>query len=280
MSLKKISGLDARYLYLILLILSSIPILMPLGLPLAPSALTRSAYDFIENLPPGSVVILDAQHSTGYGPELGTQFAALMKHLLSRPLKVVIVALGAEGPMLVDMTFKGSTLSGSPINPDAYGKVYGEDYIFVGYIAGGETAIAAFARNSWITEVDGEQKKPLSEFPIMEYCKTVDDWSLAISVSGGNFEQMVAQWYSAYGTPIIFGAPGVSAPRLYPYIGAGQVVAMLVSLTGAAEYELLIRKPGLAASLMDVLNLAQLLIVASIVIGNIIYFATRQGGRA
>jgi len=278
MSLKKFIELDSRYIFLILLILSSIPVLHPLGLPLRPSALTLSAYEIIEELPQGSVVILDAQHSAGYGPELGTQFAALLRHLLSRPLRTVIVAFSAEGPLLFDMTLKGSTLSGGAVNPEEYGAIYGEDYIFLGYLPGGETAIAGFAGDSWLTAVDGIQGKPLSEFPIMEHCKSAKDWSLAVSVSGGNFDQMVGQWYSAYGTSIIFGAPGVSAPRIYPYISAGQVDAMLVSLTGAAEYELLIHRPGLGVGLMDVLNLSQLLIVVFVILGNIAYFAMRQGG--
>jgi len=270
-----ISRIDVRYLFLALLIVSAIPIMSPMGLPMVVSPLTKKSFNFIEGLPAGSVVILDAQHSTGYGPELGTQYAAVFKHLLARPLKVVLVAFGAEGPQLYAMTLEGSTISGPPIDPNRYGKKYGTDYVWLGYIPGTVTAFAAFASNSWLTKTDAAGTA-LEQLPIMQNCKTVKDWALVVSVSGGQFEQMIAQWYSAYKTPIIFGAPGVSAPRLYSYIDAGQLTGMLVSIGGAAEYELLLKGPALAVSLMDVLNLAQILVVVAMIAGNAIHFIGRS----
>jgi len=278
MTLRKIERLDPRYLFLILLVVASIPMIIPLGLPMKAGALTEKAYLIIESLPPESVVVIDACMSAGYGPELQTQFVALLRHLLSRPLKVVIVSFGTEGPMLFDMALKGGLISGPKVDLEKYGKVYGVDWVYLGYIPGGETAFASFARDSWMTKVDDENT-PLDELPIMQYCKNIDDWSLSITVTGGSFEQYIAQWSAAYGTTLIMGVPGVSAPRLFPYVATGQLAAMLVSLRGAGEYELLIKQPGLGAQLMDILNLTQLLIVLSVIIGNILYFAGRLGGQ-
>jgi hypothetical protein len=46
-------------------------------------------------------------------------------------------------------------------------------------------------------------------------------------------------------------------------------------MRGAAEYESLLRKPGLASVGMGSISLAHVLIMVLIVIGNIGYFATR-----
>jgi len=277
--IEKLDKLPSQYLWVILLCVSSIAILRPIGLPVVPSSLTRDGYNFIEDLPPDSVVVLDWSATSGYGPELETQCVAVFRHLLSRPLKVIIVSFASEGPLLYDMALEGSKLSGVAVKPEEdYGKIYGEDYVFLGYIPGNEVAFVAFAEDSWMTEKD-EYGKPLEELPIMQYCKTVEDWSLAVTLRGSFFEEMIGLWNSAYGLPIIMGGPGVSCPRLFPFYAAGQLVSIIVSVVGSSHYETLIGEPGLGCQLMDGLSLAQLLIVASIIVGNIAGYYKRRGGK-
>lgn len=277
MNLSKLGDLPPKYLYLILLFLTSIPILQPIGLPVIPSSTSLAAYQAIENLPPDSVVIFDWSATAGYGPELETQCVVLLRHLLSRPLKVVILSFAAEGPMLYDMALEGSSISGRPVNPEEYGAVYGEDYVWLGFISGGESAMVSFARDPWMTHEDA-YGTPLEDIPMMEYCKEVSDWDLTISVAGANFEELIAQWNSAYGVQIIMGGPGVSCPRLFPYYASKQIVSILSSITAAAEYEVLIDEFGVGRELMDVLSIAQMLIVLSIIIGNIAYLSKRLEG--
>jgi len=277
MSFDKLFDLDQKYLYLVLAIMVSIPIIKPLGLPVVPGTYTKGTYDFISSLPEGSVFVLDAAQTAGYGAELQTQYVAILRHLLSLDVKLVIVSFAAEGPMLVDMGFAGGTISGTPVDPAFYGDVYGEDYVYLGFIPGGETAFFAFGLDCWMTKVD-EYGTPLEDLPIMQYCKTGEDWYGIMSFAGGNHEQRIAQWNSVYGVPLLFGVPGVSAPRMYSYIATGQVESMLVSLIGAAEYEMLSGKVGLASSLMDVLSLGQITIVFFIILGNIGYYIERRRG--
>lgn len=277
MNVDKLFKLDPKYLYLVLAIVVSVPIIKPLGLPVQPGTYTMAVYDFISSLPEGSVFVIDAAQTAGYGPELETQYVAILKHLLSIDVKLIIVSFSAEGPMLVDMAFKGGTISGAPVDPADYGDVYGEDYVYLGYIPGGETAFYAFGIDCWMTQLD-EYGTPLEDLPIMQYCKTANDWDGIIAFTGGNHEQRIAQWNSVYGVPLLFGVPGVSAPRMYSYIATGQVESMLVSLIGAAEYEMLTKEIGLASALMDVLNLGQLCIVFFIILGNIGYFIERSRG--
>jgi len=277
MSFDKLFNLDQKYLYLVLAIAVSIPMITPLGLPVVPGTYTKNTYNFISSLPEGSVFVLDAAQTAGYGPELETQYVAILKHLLSLDVKLVIVSFSAEGPMLVDMGFTGGIISGAPVDPADYGDVYGEDYVYLGYIPGEETAFFAFGLDCWMTHVD-EYGTPLEDLPIMQYCKSAEDWYAIMSFAGGAHEQRIAQWNSVYGVPLLFGVPGVSAPRMYSYIATGQVESMLVSLIGAAEYEMLSGKIGLASALMDVLNLGQITIVLFIILGNIGYFIERRRG--
>jgi len=69
----------------------------------------------------------------------------------------------------------------------------------------------------------------------------------------------------------------VQAPTMLPYVNEQQqLVGLLGGLKGAAEYELLINKPGFATKGMDAQSVAHLIIILFILIGNIGYFATRK----
>jgi hypothetical protein len=52
-------------------------------------------------------------------------------------------------------------------------------------------------------------------------------------------------------------------------------------LTSSAEYELLLKKPGLAVAGVDAVSTSHLMVVALVILGNIAYFATRgsKGGK-
>ena len=279
MKFSQIGELPVEYIYALLFIVATIPILMPLGLPVVPSSITEEAYQAIEDLPDNSVVVFDWSASAGYGPELETQCVAIFRHLLSRPLKIIIIStMSSDGPMMYDLALTGSSVSGRAVDPlGEYGKIYGEDYVYLGYIPGREAAMAAIARDTWMTTTD-DAGTPLEEIPIMEFCRTWEDWDLTIFIAGSAFEEIIGQWNSAYGLPIIIGGPGVSCPRIFPYYAADQVKAVLISIRASAEYEVLIGEFGLGRGLMDVLNLAQLICVVSIVVCNLAYWIPRLSG--
>jgi hypothetical protein len=61
-----------------------------------------------------------------------------------------------------------------------------------------------------------------------------------------------------------------------PFVQAGQVKGLLQGLRGAAEYELLSGSAGIAAAGMDAQSLGHLLIIGSILVGNVAYFMSKK----
>ena len=106
---------DPRPIYLLLLLVVTVPILTRTILPVPISDTTRSVYEFIEGLAkaePNSLVILSFDYNTALVPELHPQAIVVTQHIFTLPLKVIFVAQWIDGPALtnavLDTINKGS----------------------------------------------------------------------------------------------------------------------------------------------------------------------------
>jgi hypothetical protein len=210
-------------------------------------------------------------------PELFPMSIATFRHLLTKDVKIIVVTFWAAGALVFDQVL-------TQVNPQDYNKVYGTDWIDLGYIPGTETAMASFSRDPVGTaSTDFLQHQPTASYPIMQNIKSAADFSLIISIETGTpgAGEWLRQAQAPYGTPLIVGCVGVSAPGMMPFVQSGQISALLPGLTASAEYEKLLGKPGLAIAGVDAVSTSHLLIVLLIVLANIAYFASRgsKGGK-
>jgi hypothetical protein len=194
-----------------------------------------------------------------------------MKHILEKDVRIVVVTFWTEGPLVFN------TLLGQ-VDPTDYGKVYGEDWINLGYIPGSETAMGSLATSFQNTVAnDYVEGRPLSSFSIMDDIKEATDIDLIISFETGTpgTSEWLRQWNTPYGVPQITGCIGVSVPGMIPYVNSGQLSALMPGLTVSAEYEVLLSKPGLAVAGVDAVSTSHLLVVLLVIAGNIAYFMTK-----
>ncbi len=273
--IEKIGDMDSRIIYGLAWLFVLFPLLNPLGLPIPISSDARAWNDFItDEVKDGDTVIFSLMYGTSGMPELFPMSVATMKHILDKDVKFVVVHFWTEGPLVFD------TLIGQ-VDPADYGKVYGEDWIRLGYIPGSETAMGSLA-NSFRNTVPNDyvEGKPLDSFPIMQDIESAEDIDLIISFETGTpgTSEWLRQWNTPYGVPQITGCIGVSVPGMIPYINSGQLKALLPGLTVSAEYEVLLNKPGLAVSGVDAVSTSHLLVVLLVILGNITYFMTKEDG--
>ena len=273
--IEKIRDLDNRIIYGLAWIFVLFPLLNPLGLPIPISSDAIAWNNFInDEIQDGDTVIFSLMYGTSGMPELFPMSVASMKHLLEKDVKFVVVHFWTEGPLVFD------TLLGQ-VDPADHGKVYGEDWIRLGYIPGSETAMGALATSFQNTvPTDYVEGRPLDDFPIMADVKSAEDIDLIISFETGTpgTGEWLRQWNTPYGVPQITGCIGVSVPGMIPYINSGQLSALLPGLTVSAEYEVLLNKPGLAVAGVDAVSTSHLLVIMLVVLGNITYFMTKEDG--
>lgn len=267
----KFENLDRRWVYLLSWLFVLFPLIYPLGLPVPINKESQQWFKAISDIPDGSTVVFAPMYGTSGMPELFPMTLATMHQLWSRDIKVIVVSFWAEGPLVFTQLL-------AQMDPTSYGKVYGEDWINLGYIPGSEPAMRAFGDDmAKAVAKDYIQGKNLSEFPIMQTVNSANDIDLIISIETGTpgLTEWLRQWNEPYKTPIVVGCIGVSAPGMAPFLQSGQLSALLPGLTSSAEYELLLNRKGLAIAGVDAVSMSHILVVALVVLGNIAYFVNR-----
>jgi len=261
-------------LYTLLIIAIIAPLVSPIGLPVTISSRTKQVYDYINSLKPGCHAYVELYYELAARSELEPNVVALVKQLFDKGCKIVFASTAAYGPVVFNLMLSTA--------PDVFaGKKYGVDYVFLGYISGGESATASLARSIKGTVQYDPFGNRLEDLPLMKEVDKATDFDLAIIASSGTdtFNYYVRQWYTPYNVSLLFVSLSVIAPSIEPFVSAKQAVGMLVGQRSAAEYEMLVGRKGLGLAAMDAQSMAHLLIIIFIVLGNATYWARRLSRR-
>ena len=272
--IKWFGELDRRWLYALLLFVVVAPLLRPLGIPVEVTESTAQFVAAVEKLQPGNKMLLVFDYSIGGGPDVDPQAQVVLAHALSKGVKAVEVAFIDTG-----LSYAQKSID----KWEAAGKVYGEDILLLGFAAGSETAISAFAQDIaqvFPTDIRG---KPLSSYPIMQGVKTAADFDIIAEFATGipGPAEWVRQVVTRYNVPLACGVVAVMGPQNIPYLQSGQLVGLLGGgLKSAAEYEIAVKMPGAATAAMDAQSLGHVVIVLFVLIGNLLFYVERREQKA
>jgi len=267
--MEKMQNVDTRIIYIVLLIVLSVPLLRPIGIPMQISPMTRAVYDIIEGLnPEKDVVLLSMDYSPGAGLDAEVCPVAVVEHLMQRGIKWIAISFGTtDGPMMTNRIIA---------DLEQRGYKYGEDFANLGYMAGEENAVRLFALDCLSVPTDVRGNKT-SELPVMQGIKTIKDFAFVIQFSMGTPEMWIRQVVDPMGVLFATGTVTVSVPSIVPYYNSGQVKGVMGGVSSAAQYELLCNKPGRGAAMMDAQSMGHLIIIFFIALGNIGYFMSKKG---
>ncbi|MGE5579154.1 MAG: hypothetical protein ACM3WU_03830 [Bacillota bacterium] len=269
-AIKWLGDLDRRWLYALLLFVVIFPLVRPLGIPVEVTAGTSQFVQAVEKLQPGDTMLLSFDYSIGGGPDVDPQAQVVLAHALSRGIKVVEVAFIDTGLNYAEKSIE---------KWEAQGKVYGQDIILLGYAAGYETAISAFAQDIaqvFPTDVRG---KPIGSYPIMQGIKNAGDFDFIAEFATGipGPAEWIRQVVTRYNVPLGSGVVAVMGPQNVPYLQSGQLVGLLGGgLKSAAEYEIAVKIPGAATAAMDAQSLGHVIIVLFVLLGNLLFLVERR----
>jgi hypothetical protein len=298
-NLNKIMDLDRRWLYLLVGVFSILPLIFPLGLPVNISEPVQKLYDYMETLQPGEVVMVSFDYGPSTAPENDPMADAVIRHALSRDLRVFALALYPIGGMnegvqqLIQCVGEIDPANGVLESTEYPGKFYGKDFIYLGYKDGGLATMRQMNENIHDVFPTDYWGTPLDEYELSREVRGYGDVNFAFSVATG----IIGEWWAnvvnaQYGLPVAVGCTAVSAPKYFAYYNAGQMFALLGGLKGAAEYERLVRDgyPEIdtatrkqifyAAKGWDVQSVVYSIITIFIILGNVAFLMERRRQRS
>lgn len=233
----RLLGVDRRWIFLFVVLAVTVPILVPLGLPVTTTGPTRAAFEYIESLEPGDVVWLSFDYGPSSAPENDPMAEGFLRHCFLKDLRVVVCALYPLGGLSL------ANSSVSIVAGEFPEKKYGTDYVNLGYKDGPEAVMRRLGENiadAFPTDVNG---RAIGSMPIFENVRTIKQFKLVFTVATNLIgEYWITLVNAQFGTPIIIGPTAVSAPKYYPFLGSGQLKGMLGGMKGAAEYEQLLAR--------------------------------------
>ncbi len=267
---ERIAHLDRRWVFVGIALAVVIPITTGLTVPLGKIAPpTRMLYDYIEAIEPGEPVMFAFDYGPSSMPELHPQAWAMVRHCMSRQLRVISVSLSPQGTALAREVLEGVG--------EELGAVDGEDYVNLGFKVGALQVIAGMGesiRQVYAQTADGDLTDSL---PVMQGVDSYEDIPLVIDLAAGNLPMAWITFAGErYGQDVAVGVTAVVATEVYPYLQSDQLVGLVNGLKGAAEYDKLTGVTGDGATGMAAQSVAHLLIIALVVIGNIAYFASKR----
>ncbi|MBI5059285.1 hypothetical protein HZB60_05830 [candidate division KSB1 bacterium] len=273
--LSKLEKLDRRWIYLFIALSVALPLFLKFGIAPAVTPPVRAFYNAIEELPAGSLVLLSADYDPGGKAELNPMMQATLRHLCERRLRFVVITLWSTGPALVEQQV-------NLICRDEYGLKYGEDYCYLGQKEGREAVIVEMGRSLRSAFPLDYYHTPIERIPLMRTVENYASFALLVNISAGypGTKEYVQYVQARFGIPIVSGASAVSVPEYSAYLQSGQLRGLLTGISGAAEYESLLKKPGLALITMGGQTTGHLIIIFFIVVGNVIFFINRRSRSA
>ncbi|MEO0117093.1 MAG: hypothetical protein ABIK97_06115 [candidate division WOR-3 bacterium] len=273
---EKLGKIDRKIIFLLMAVVIIIPLLSPLNLVGKVGRRTQELFRAIDNLPENSYLLITIDFDPQSMPELYPMYLAILRHAFAKNLRVIVTGLWVTGVGLGEDGLK-------TVAPE-YNKVYGRDYVFLGWKPGITAVVLGMGRSMKETFPTDYYGTAYDSLPIFTKDITYRDIPFMVSLSAGvpGYETWIAYAQSRFGIRIGAGVTAVSAADAYPYLQSGQLTGLLGGMKAAAEYEFLNEKAGFtkafkpASQLMDSQSLAHLVIMILVIIGNISYFALRR----
>lgn len=271
----KMIQIDRRIIFVLIALAVIIPMMLNLEFVMRSSPIVQAIFDKVESLPEGSKVLVSFDYGPSTVPENRPMADGTVRHCMIKGHKVYIISLWATGEPEANITIE------NVIRGEFPEKIYGEDYIQLGFKAGNQGLINAIFndfKGMFTTDANGVE---INQFPMMADINGLPDFDLILGICSG--KPGLKEWVQFAGDrgdiPVAGGVTAVEAPLMYPYYPS-QLLGLMGGLQGAAEYEAAVvekypqyREVGMTAvKKMGPQTVAHLVIIFFVIIGNIAFF--------
>ena len=224
----KFSHVDRRWIFLIIGLSVLLPLFFPIGLPIRATDTTQRVYDTFDSLEPNSKVLLSCEYGPSTKPEIHPMVIAVLHQLFRNDHKVYVTCLWPDGQFLASEALR--EVAGD------YNKVYGEDYVILGYRPGSEAVIKGLVRDLraiFSTDVKGTK---VEEISMMNSIYKFEDFDFLFSASAGFPGSLEWMQYATDNTDVKMstGTTSIMVNDIMPFVVSDQIQGILAGMPGAA----------------------------------------------
>lgn len=268
--LRILTNIDRRIIYAAVSLSVVVPLIFEFPMPIPISPETVALYERVEAIPDSSTIILTFDYYPSTLAETEPMSIAALNQCWRKDLKIITLStVGLGGPSIADRVM--ATMA------EQFGKVYGIDYVNLGYKANYQAVLLGLGRSIRSIYPTDFYGTPLDSLPIMQEIDNYEGVEFIFIVSDNSIVDFWVGLVNAqYGIEMGAGVTAVMAPKFYAYVRADQLVGLLGGMKGAAEYEELVGAIGMATAGMGAQSIVHLMIIFFIIMGNVAYFIGRR----
>jgi hypothetical protein len=285
---RAILTLDRRIIYFFVALFVFGPLIWPLGLSFRVTREVQDAFDLIDGLPAGEVIVISNDYGAASMPETHPMYLALLHQCFRKGLKPIILTMVPDGPGITSIglreVLQSTDATGNLLYPDI---VDGTDYAYLGFKPNATAAILGLTEGfvgTFPTDYNGASTASL---PIFQQARRLEDVGAVFCIAS----VALPEYWVNYGTertgvPLLVCCTAVSGTQYYPYYQAGQFKGLVNGMKGSAEYEKLVGvadivgQPGGATRGMDAQSIVHVFLVLAIIVANIAIIIERRSQNA
>lgn len=226
---------------------------MPVGVPRE----LGYAVSIVQSLPEDAPVLVAVDYEPARAGEMEAAAAPLFDHmLLLKHPRLTFISSNETGAILAERFLAG------PLAGHHYQS--GVSYVNLGYLAGGQMGIRAFAQNPSFAAPMDIVSQPAWGFPPLQGVTALNQFAAIIIVTDN--ADAARAWIEQSGdargsAPVIVVSSAQAAPMIQPYYDSGQAAGMVSGLYGGAIIEAQYNggRPGAARSYWDAYSIGMIL---------------------
>jgi len=284
----KLQSLPKPALYIVLIILTSIPLFAKVSIPNRPAKASIDFYNLVKNLPADKPILIQTDWTTSTRGESAGEFKSLMRMLMHKHVKFCIYSAGdPQAPQVARDYIDIVNQERKDHGDTPY--VGWSDYVVAGYFPSAE-AISNSITNNFRTAFQDKKDKnlqgtptPIFESPVLSNVNKVSDFSAMLIVTGSNTSNVAIERIKH--VPLAMMVTGVMGPETQVYYDSGQLKGLVTGLKGLYDMETqMVKDPDFSkeksldqgAAYYPTLHIALVLMILAVIIGNVGMFISKR----
>lgn len=236
----RLQSVPKPVLFLILFLVTAVPLLHPVTLPNKPIDASIDFYARLMQLPPGSKVLIESDWTNSTRGESMGEMEAMLRILMRRGIKFVVFTVAdPQSPQVARDTIR--KVANEEAARGGYRYRPFQDYLVLGYYPNAEGTVAAI-NNKFLSICQGKKDWPenstprdVMQSPVLQGLNSVADFKYFVLVTASSTNTVVLERITK--VPLLFMVTGVMVPENTVYYASGQIKGLCGGVKGVYDLE-------------------------------------------